>query len=433
MADRDIDALAGSTGAELRTPAFAEWAGGDVVTLAIAFTDLVGSTALNEDIKDELMNAVRQAHFAQSRKLVEQHAGREIKTIGDAFMVVFRSVDRALDYALALQAAPGRPELKNRVRAGIHIGRILVDEGDVFGREVNFAARVVGAIKGAEIWLSDPAMHDIDKLGAYRFSELRWELRGDASMKGFEGTYRLWSLVNTDPLARAEVSNASASIAYSGSRPARSGVVESSTRREFDARAQNYDRVDFVSAAEVVIDQNQDGSDRGVYAQVDFVERLYVESPRARVEFGVRRAFVSVENDGPGSLMRADHLRLAATRRNAKFVTLHDAPQAISLCIEPDPGKTSLTELALPPTPRENYLCQIATAAAEVEVRNLHGELRVSLDVEGLWLADDITLRVTPTKKKQIEAIIEVAAKKNHHRVENGEIRRPLEVRERRR
>ena len=32
-----------------------------------------------------------------------------------------------------------------------------VEEGDVFGGTVNFAARVVGAIKGAEIWLSDRA------------------------------------------------------------------------------------------------------------------------------------------------------------------------------------------------------------------------------------------------------------------------------------
>jgi hypothetical protein len=145
----------------------------------------------------------------------------------------------------------------------------------------------------------------------------------------------------------------------------------------------------------------------------------------------VRRAYVSVDNRGPGRLSRADHLRVAATRRNAQFVSLHDAPEAVSLCVDPDTGKTSLAELALPPTPRENYLCQIATATAKVEVEKLQAELRVSLDVEGLYLADDIAPLVSPSKKKQIEAIVGVAAKKSHHRVENGEIRRPLEVRER--
>jgi hypothetical protein len=33
-----------------------------------------------------------------------------------------------------------------------------------------------------------------------------------------------------------------------------------------------------VSSAEVVIDRPQDGQNRGVYAQIDFIERLYGES-----------------------------------------------------------------------------------------------------------------------------------------------------------
>jgi hypothetical protein len=123
-------------------------------------------------------------------------------------------------------------------------------------------------------------------------------------------------------------------------------------------------------------------------------------------------------------------MRAASTRRNAQFVTLHDMPEAVSLCIDPDPGKTSLADLALPPTPRENYLCQIATATAEVEAEKLQAELRVSLDVEGLYFPDDIAPLVSSSKKKQIEAIVAVAAKKKYP-IANGEIRRRLEVRER--
>jgi hypothetical protein len=213
-------------------------------------------------------------------------------------------------------------------------------------------------------------------------------------------------------------------------RAARSGDINRS-RVEFHADAQNYERVDFVSSAEMLIDQQQGGKERGVYAQVEFVERLYVECPRARIEFGVRRAYISVGNEGPGELTRADHLRTAATRRNAQFVSLHEAPTAVSICINPDPGKTCLAELALPPTPRENYLCQIATATPEVVRASLHAELRVSLDSEGLYLADDIAAKVLPPRKKQIEAIMTIAAKKNDGGFENGEIRRSIEVRER--
>jgi class 3 adenylate cyclase len=429
MAEKDIEALAQAAKVQAPSIDLSTWAGPDRLFLALVFTDIVGSAALNEAIKDERMNAVRRAHFSQSRKLIAASAGCEVKTIGDAVLAAFRSTDKALDYAMALHDEPGAPEL--RVRAGIHIGSVSPNEGDVFGRTVNFAARVVGAIKDAEIWVSDEAWSDLNSFGASRFADLQWELHDNIRLKGFHGAFRLWSI---DPrLSRKSFILSDAATqdrASIGASATGSGMIDQS-RVEFHAAAQNYDRVDFVSSAEVFIDQHQDGKERGVYAQVYFVERLYVESPRARIEFGVRRAYVSVGNNGSGRLTRADHLRAGPTRRNVQFVSLNDMPEAVSLCIDPDPGRTSLAELALPPTPRENYLCQIATATAEVETEQLQAELRVSLDVEGLYLADDIAPLVSSKKKKQIEAIVAVAAKKNFHRIANGEIRRPLEVRER--
>lgn len=68
----------------------------------------------------------------------------EIKTIGDSFIEAFKGAGAALDYARALQGNTGHPQV--RIRAGIHIGPMRVEEGDVFGGTVNFAARVVGAI-----------------------------------------------------------------------------------------------------------------------------------------------------------------------------------------------------------------------------------------------------------------------------------------------
>ena len=189
---RDFDAFVMSAKGETSTTRFQKWAGGKRVTLAIVFTDVVGSTALGEEIRDEAMNEVRRAHFAQSRKLIGQFQGREIKTIGDSFMAAFKSVDAALDYALALQGNTGRPQVQ--VRAGIHIGPMHVEEGDVFGGTVNFAARVIGAIKDAEIWLSERAKEDIDRLGATRHKRLRWERHDGVAMKGFPGVFTLWSL-----------------------------------------------------------------------------------------------------------------------------------------------------------------------------------------------------------------------------------------------
>ncbi len=189
---RDFEAFVMSAKGETSTRSFQEWAGGERVTLAIVFTDVVGSTALGEELRDEAMNEVRRAHFAQSRKLIGKFHGREIKTIGDSFMAAFKSVDAALDYAITLQRNTGHPQIQ--IRAGIHIGLMHVEEGDVFGGTVNFAARVVGAVKGAEIWLSDRAKDDIDRLGAAQHKRLGWERHDGVAMKGFPGVFTLWSV-----------------------------------------------------------------------------------------------------------------------------------------------------------------------------------------------------------------------------------------------
>jgi hypothetical protein len=55
----------------------------------------------------------------------------------------------------------------------------------------------------------------------------------------------------------------------------------------------------------------------------------------------------------------------------------------------------------------------------------------VSLNVEGLYLADAIRPKVSLSTQNQIKAIMSVAAQKNHQKVEGGEIRRRIEVTER--
>ena len=69
-----------------------------------------------------------------------------------------------------------------------------VEERDVFGGTVNFAARVVGAIKGAEIWVSERAKQDLDQEAAARHKDLKWTEHAEVEMKGFSRRATLWSL-----------------------------------------------------------------------------------------------------------------------------------------------------------------------------------------------------------------------------------------------
>ena len=85
--------------AKLKNKPLIEWAGGARVTLAIVFTDIVDSTALGIQLGDAAMSEVRRRHFAQSTALVAKYAGREIKTIGDSVMAVFRSAGAKIRYS----------------------------------------------------------------------------------------------------------------------------------------------------------------------------------------------------------------------------------------------------------------------------------------------------------------------------------------------
>jgi class 3 adenylate cyclase len=169
-----------------------EWAGGDRVTLAIVFTDAVGATALGNKIGDEAMNKVWRAHFAKSRELISKYKGWEIKTVGDRFVVVFKSTGEALDYAVALHLDTGHELV--RIRAGLHIGPMDIEREDVLGSTVSFAVRVIEAIQGSEIWLSGHAKEDIDRLRAGSHQQFAWQAHENQQMKGFEGSFKLWSL-----------------------------------------------------------------------------------------------------------------------------------------------------------------------------------------------------------------------------------------------
>jgi class 3 adenylate cyclase len=66
----------------------------------------------------------------------------------------------------------------------------------VFGGTVNFVARVLGAIKDAEIWLSERAKEDIDRLEGGKHKWLKWERHEGVAMKSFPGKFTLRAMLD---------------------------------------------------------------------------------------------------------------------------------------------------------------------------------------------------------------------------------------------
>ena len=199
--------------------------------------------------------------------------------------------------------------------------------------------------------------------------------------------------------------------------------------REFTALAENYAEVDFVRSSEVRVDRAQMDCERGIYAQVDFVERLFIKGRNADIEFGIRHAILSIAGADPEQLQQFDGFRLQDVHR-AGYVSLQDLPEAISVAMYASPGR-ALAELALPPTNDNNYWSRIATVVQEVRTDQLRAELRVSFSPHGLQLADGTSQYLSQTTKRKIEAIIGVAIAKHERLRNDGRICRPVPIKER--
>jgi predicted ATPase/class 3 adenylate cyclase len=117
------------------------------------FSDIEGSTKMLRDL-DAGFEDVLARHRQLLRACWNEHDGFEVKTIGDAFFVVFADANRAVAAAIAAQRALADDRWPGRVRIGMHTGYARPADGDYTALVVNQAARIVGAARGGQILLT---------------------------------------------------------------------------------------------------------------------------------------------------------------------------------------------------------------------------------------------------------------------------------------
>jgi len=111
------------------------------------FTDLVGFTRLGQRNEAAALR-LRAEHQAILRPIFVAHGGREVKSLGDGFLVEFPSAVDSVRCAISLQEAVAQrntmatDEPPIDVRVGIHVGDIVEDAGDIVGDAVNVASRI---------------------------------------------------------------------------------------------------------------------------------------------------------------------------------------------------------------------------------------------------------------------------------------------------
>ena len=146
-------------------------------TVTLLFTDIVGSTPLNERLGDKRWLELLREHNAIIREQVRAYQGYEVKTEGDGFMLAFSSVRRAVECAMAIQRGiadrNASADEKIEVRAGLHTGEVIRDAGDFYGKHVNLAARIADEAKGGEILVSSLLKELTESGGDINFSDSR--------------------------------------------------------------------------------------------------------------------------------------------------------------------------------------------------------------------------------------------------------------------
>jgi adenylate cyclase len=111
------------------------------------FTDMVGYTALGQR-NESLSLALVEEQRKLIRPILSRHNGREVKTIGDAFLVEFPSALDGVRCAYDIQRAAREynisapTEQRIHLRVGVHLGDVVESQGDISGDAVNVASRI---------------------------------------------------------------------------------------------------------------------------------------------------------------------------------------------------------------------------------------------------------------------------------------------------
>ena len=135
---------------------------------AILAGDIVGySRLMGADEEGTLarVNVFRREFWEPK---IAEHRGRIVKRTGDGVLIEFASVVDAARCGIEIQRgmvernAEVPPDKRIELRMGIHIGDIIIEDGDIFGDGVNVAARLEGIAEPGGICFSRAAFEQVD-------------------------------------------------------------------------------------------------------------------------------------------------------------------------------------------------------------------------------------------------------------------------------
>ena len=170
---------------------------------AIMFTDIVGFTSLSQR-NESLALSVLDEQRELLRPIFIKHGGREVKTIGDSFLVDFPSALSAVKCAYEIQKTTQEfnrslpEERRVLMRIGVHLGDVVESQGDISGDAVNVASRIESLANSGGVCLTRQVYDQVRN----KF-ELPMTSLGPKSLKNVDSSVEVYKMVMPWDDARA--------------------------------------------------------------------------------------------------------------------------------------------------------------------------------------------------------------------------------------
>jgi len=178
----------------------------------VMFTDIRGFTARTSRDTREGLEELLQTHEDLLIPVIKHYDGRVVKTIGDAFLVVFESPTNAVLCGVMIQRRLREfnetvPEAKRiEVRVAINSGEVTLRGDDIFGEPVNIAARIEGITEPNAIYFTEATYLTMQK------AEVPSSEVGSRRLKGIPEEVKVYRVIQDEDnqlyraiLAQAEI------------------------------------------------------------------------------------------------------------------------------------------------------------------------------------------------------------------------------------
>ena len=166
--------------------------------VALLAADVVGYSRLMGDDEVGTLAALKRCEKEVIEPAVAAHHGRIIKRMGDGYLVEFPSTVDCLECAVVWQQRVNESADPLQFRIGVNLGDVLSDAGDIYGDDVNIAARIEALAEPGGISLSGEAYDQVRRKLPYTFT-----FTGEHKVKNISDPVRIYTL-KTSPSLEGE-------------------------------------------------------------------------------------------------------------------------------------------------------------------------------------------------------------------------------------